>query len=278
MKLLLDEHSAGELADLAGVATLVLPIGSTEQHGPHLPVSTDALCAQAVARAAASEATTPEHPVLVAPTLGYGVSDHHLPRGGTLSVTSGVYLAFLNDVLASAVRVGFRRIVLINGHGGNEDLARQAARDTTVEHPAVIAAAGYWTMAWPDLVGICQRYGLGALPGHAGAFEASLVSHLLDREIDVSGVRPSQRPEATSPEHPLSVPAVEVHGWVEAIDGHSDGATAVSAAAGAEIFDCVSRRTAQFLRDFARRPLPDPVHRSGRHGPAAAGHEGKDER
>ncbi|NUT55395.1 MAG: creatininase family protein, partial [Thermoleophilia bacterium] len=79
-----DELTREELAELAPSALLVLPVGTTEQHGPHLATGTDALIAGAVAERAAAAAARPET-ILLAPTLAYGASDHHLPFGGTLS-------------------------------------------------------------------------------------------------------------------------------------------------------------------------------------------------
>jgi creatinine amidohydrolase len=264
MRILLEEYRSGELASIAERATLVFPVGSTEQHGPHLPVATDALVAQYVARAAASKVTTSDTPVLVAPTLNFGASDHHLPRAGTISVTGGTYLAFLNEMLASAAQGGFRRMVILNGHGGNEDLARQASRDTAVEHPVIIAAAAYWTMAWSRLVEISTTHGLGALPGHAGAFEASIMQHLTPDFVDMSTVRTADVTENTPHAHPLAVPTIETHGWIAEIDGYSNGARAAAAAAGAEALTSIVDGTAAFLKDFSKSELPPPVIRSGR--------------
>lgn len=263
MTVLLADHSTAELSSRIASSTLVVPIGSTEQHGPHLSVATDAVLAEHVARSAASQATAPDRPVLVAPTLNYGASDHHLPHAGTLSVRGTTYLALLIDILESAVRTGYRRIVLLNGHGGNEDLARQAAREVTAEYPAVIAAVGYWTLAWGRLVQVATRHGLGPVPGHAGAFETSLVAHVAPQYADVSAARRSE-PPPWPPEHPLSLPWMEVHGWIAAIDGHSDGVQHTDAAVGAEALEAVVDAAAEFLREVASRRPPERVDGSGR--------------
>jgi creatinine amidohydrolase len=271
MRVLLEEYRSAELASMTESSTLIFPVGSTEQHGPHLPVATDALVAQFVARAAAAKVTTGGAPMLVAPTLNFGASDHHLPRAGTISITGGTYLAFLNEMLASAAKSGFRRMVILNGHGGNEDLARQASRDTAVEHPVVIAAAGYWTMAWPSLVEICAAHGLGPLPGHAGAFEASVMQHLAPEFVEMATVRTKDAAESTPSDHPLAVPAIETHGWIAEIDGYSNGARAASALAGAQAVSSIVEATAAFLEDFSKRQLPPLVVRSGRNVQANQG-------
>src|SRR5207247_1868778 len=79
------ELTREELGALAPEALLLLPIGSTEQHGPHLPTSTDAALVTAVAERAAEAAEAPET-IVLAPTLAYGASQHHLPFGATLSL------------------------------------------------------------------------------------------------------------------------------------------------------------------------------------------------
>lgn len=264
MRILLEEYRSVELARIAVESTLVIPVGSTEQHGPHLPVFTDAFMAQSVARAAAIEATSSHAPILVAPTLNYGASDHHLPRAGTISVTGTTYLAIMNDILESAVRSGFRRIIILNGHGGNEDIARQASRDAAVEHPVIIAAAGYWTIAWSRLVDLCTTYGLGPLPGHAGAFETSLMQHLTPDLVDIGTIRSTDVSEPTPSVHPLAMPAIESHGWVSKIDGYSNGARAASNLAGADLYNCIVQETIDFFKEFSHRSLPSLVVGSGR--------------
>ncbi|RIQ19001.1 creatininase family protein [Jiangella rhizosphaerae] len=263
MRTLLEDYASGELRRLVGTATLVVPLGATEQHGPHMSLATDAILAEYVSRAAAEQASTPERPVLVAPALNVGASDHHLPHPGTLSVRGRTYLALLVDVVESAVRGGFRRVILLNGHGGNEDLARQAAREVTLEHPVIVAATGYWTVAWERLARLGADHGLGPVPGHAGAFEASLLMHARPGGVDLAATR---RVEAgpSAPTHPLAAPWVETHGWVAAIDGYSDGAHRADPAVGAEALRVVVAEAAAFFRDVAARTPPAHVPGSGR--------------
>ena len=93
---------------------LILVIGSTEQHGRHLTFATDAMVPYAIGRRA-SEATG----VIVAPPLNYGMSLHHLGFPGSLSLRPQTLVQVLLDLLESAAHHGFRRILLLNGHGGN---------------------------------------------------------------------------------------------------------------------------------------------------------------
>src|SRR5262249_41520040 len=154
-------------------ALLVLPVGAIEQHGPHLPVAVDTYAVTHIARAAAEQAAG-QIPILVAPTLPFGSSHHHLPFGGTLSLGTETYYRVLIDLAESLIAGGFRRIFFLNGHGGNNELIQLAARDLALRHPAHLAAASYWTIAWQALVAERANDSAG-LPGHAGTFETSLM-------------------------------------------------------------------------------------------------------
>ncbi|MGH7919853.1 MAG: creatininase family protein [Candidatus Dormibacteraceae bacterium] len=111
---------------------VVFPLGATEQHGPHLPVATDSLLVEMIAEQAALKLEG-SIPVLVAPTLAFGSSAHHLPFGATLSLPTTTYLTVLMELGKSAFTCWFRRVFFLNGHGGNAELAELAARDVAIE-------------------------------------------------------------------------------------------------------------------------------------------------
>jgi creatinine amidohydrolase len=241
------EHTSARLRELAPRLTAVVPIGATEQHGDHLPVGTDHLViAELSARAAIAAATT-ERPVLVAPVIAYGASHHHLPRAGTLSLTSSTALAVLRDLLASLATTGVRRIVVLNGHGGNDDLIRQAVRDVCLDYPVVATAASYWTVS-PDLAGLAQRHGIAPVPGHAGAFEESLVGAFRPELVAPEPRAPGDpTPEAVA----IDGFYTETHRWIDRIDGVSDDASAADASAGAQFIEHLVFRLADALRSVA---------------------------
>ncbi len=120
-RFLLHEITRDEAARRASGALAILPVGATEQHGPHLPLGTDFLIVEHVTRAAAQEARASVD-VLVAPTFQTGSSHHHLPFGGTISLSTERYYGTLRDMTESLILSGFRRIFIINGHGGNHEL------------------------------------------------------------------------------------------------------------------------------------------------------------
>jgi len=99
-------------------ATVLLPIGSTEQHGPHLPTGTDDfLAAETCARVAAL--LEPEHPVVITPAVWCGLAEHHMAFGGTFTLSLATLHTLLRDLCTSILRCGFRHILIVNGHGGN---------------------------------------------------------------------------------------------------------------------------------------------------------------
>jgi creatinine amidohydrolase len=244
------ELSSAELGTNLAQTTLVIPIGATEQHGPNLPVGVDAMVAEHVARRAAEQVT--DRRVLVAPVLAYGSSHHHLPRAGTLSLSSTTMLAVLRDLLDSAAVTGVQRVLILNGHGGNEDLARQAARDSTLTHPLVAAAVGYWSLAWDEVVDTARGYGISPVPGHAGSFETSLLLAMHPELVTTTEVPPGvSATRAASRTHPLAGVVIERHGWIDVIGGYSDDPSPASAEAGRAILDKVVAKCAAFLTDFA---------------------------
>src|SRR5215471_528071 len=108
---------------------VILPVGSTEQHGPHLPLDTDIVNAFEIAKAAAAWVGA-----LVAPPLYYGISPHWMGFPGTMSLDESTFVAAVTQLCNSLTKHGFRKIVVLNGHGGNksaiETIAQNVAEGT----------------------------------------------------------------------------------------------------------------------------------------------------
>jgi creatinine amidohydrolase len=124
---------ADELRDAAMQdAIVILPVASVEQHGPHLPVETDTAIGEAVTAGTARRLMERGERAVVLPAMWFGLSEHHMPFGGTITLGLPAFQAVIEDICRSLQRHGFRRIVLSNSHGGNENALRAITDDLTV--------------------------------------------------------------------------------------------------------------------------------------------------
>ena len=152
--------------DADGVDTdlALLPVGSTEQHGPHAPLGTDWLNAEAVANAGA-EAYDGE--VVVAPPIPVGVSEEHRQFTGTLWVSEDTFRQYVRETVASLAHHGWDRVIIVNGHGGNVAALREVA-GTITRHDEAYAVPFTWFEAVGD-----HRSDMG----HAGPLETAFLRH-----------------------------------------------------------------------------------------------------
>ena len=152
---------------------LLVPVGSVEQHGPHLPLATDAMIANAVTRAAAERLDAAGTPVLVAPSLNYGASGEHEGFPGTVSIGHEALFLLLAEFGRSAARWA-RGVIFVNGHGGNTATLTKVVDLLRYEGRAVA-----WTST--DLPGS---------DAHAGDTETSLLRHLAPWAVRVDLLEP----------------------------------------------------------------------------------------
>jgi creatinine amidohydrolase len=242
------ELNRNEVRAMAPTALAVIPIGATEQHGPHLATGMDYFTVEAIAREAAAIAGR-ETDVVVAPALPFGSSHHHLVFGGTLSFTTETYRRMLYELVESLVTDGFTRIFLLNGHGGNHELAQLAVRDIVLRYPVQAAAGSYWNIAWRDLVAAGVEP--ARLPGHAGEFETSVMMSL--RPDLVAKELPSrQLPVRTEPPVLPTPFRDERHGAWESINGHTDSPALASPEKGGLYRTVIAKSVAKAWTDYVR--------------------------
>lgn len=241
------EMTRAELTERLPEAVVALATGATEQHGPHLATGTDALLAETVLERAAEHYRTRDgqdvRTLILAPTLSYGASDHHLPFGGTLSLTPETLLAVLVDICRSLAADGGRRLLIVNGHGGNTGVCQAAAGAAAARFDLDVGYLDYWA---PLLATEIASLPPDAVPGHAGAFETSLVS----------AVRPDlvSAPEERSGYPPnIPVPGLQVYSarvWSD-WNGYTDSPGQASADVGADLLDRLASALADRIEAFA---------------------------
>ncbi|HET7450405.1 MAG TPA: creatininase family protein [Gaiellaceae bacterium] len=231
-----DALTRDEVAAAAPGALLVVPTGTTEQHGPHLATGTDAFIAEAVAERAAAVAAEPET-VLIAPTLPYGASHHHLPFGGTLSLSVDTFQRVLADLLESAAAAGCTRVFVLNAHGGNAHACASAVAEASRLHGIVAATALVSDLVDPEAVD-------GPLRGHAGSFETSLMLALAANRVRPD--RASASPGGPARRRARGLVVAEPGRWQE-LDGFTDRPDEATAARGEQaLAACVEAAAAAF--------------------------------
>lgn len=127
-------------------ALVILPVASTEQHGPHLATGVDTFLCTAVCQRTAVEVAKAQ-PVVVAPTVWMGLAEHHMELGGTFTLSLKGWHMLLHELCTAIKRAGFKKIAIINGHGGNMAALSALTTDLTRDLELPIASASYWTLA-----------------------------------------------------------------------------------------------------------------------------------
>lgn len=238
-----------------GKKTVIFPLGSFEQHGHHLPLTTDTDIVTAVARGV--EHNLPAKSLCL-PTLWPGHSTHHLFFPGTLSVDQSHYINLITDLCSSIIGMGARRIFLLNGHGGNDVPARAAMRELKSGFKGTrglqLVFASYWTLAARSIKEIRESE-IGGL-GHACEMETSIMLHLFPDRVRMERAR-RDGPRHTDPyrraDMLYSRPVYFVNEFHEVsktgVVGHPESATAKK---GKAFLDAIIRDVTEFADDFAK--------------------------
>jgi creatinine amidohydrolase len=227
---------------------VVVPIAACEQHSHHLPTITDTVLVTAVADGA--EAALPAE-LLQLPTLWLGASHHHLRFGATLSACVDVHAEILCEIVEPLLEDGYRRVMILNGHGGNIDTMQMALRQLQPDwREAVLAAASYWDLAAKELAELAE--GPRKNMGHACEFETSMMLALRPELVRKDQIRDDPpREDAALRGLYLAEDMFQRtdHGCV----GYPELATAEK---GRKFLGAAIGRTVEVMRELLRRPLP----------------------
>jgi len=164
-------------------AVIIIPVASTEQHGRHLPVNTDANCCFTIAVRAAE--AIEEFPVLVLPTIWTGYSPHHMPHPGTITLKYHTFVELLTQVAVSVHAHGFHKILFLNGHGGNSAVVDAMRTKLAAEERISVVGYTYWDLpSVPEEWKRISRSDKGFV-GHAAEIETSMQLYLQPDLVDM---------------------------------------------------------------------------------------------
>lgn len=169
--MMLEQLTWQEVDSLDRNTVVVVPFGAMEQHGPHLPLKTDALIGACICRRLGEAC---EGRILVLPQQWLGLSLHHMRFAGTISASVDTFIAMVTDTISSIAAAGFKNILALNSHGGNSAALEVALTKCKSLYPAHrFVATTYWNAAAAGLAGI-RESAIGGM-GHACELETSLV-------------------------------------------------------------------------------------------------------
>jgi creatinine amidohydrolase len=241
---------------------ILLPIGAIQQHGPHLPVDTDAMLVTQLALAVAEER---REQILVAPTLPYSPCLESMDFSGTVSVASRTFMEFCVAVVKSFAYHGFDHIFLLNGFGPNDNLLELVGRQINLETGALCGS-----MTWTSLLQVDPAFNAtwreSAFPGalHADELETSLYLALEENSVRMDQIedctpdsRPPNTPNTLVCEDHFGAGALYVPGWVSgrSTNGVLGEPSKATAEKGHRIWAESVRNLVSVLDEFYARPL-----------------------
>lgn len=166
-----DELTYEEINNLDRNIPVVLVLAATEQHGPHLPLATDRIIGEYFAHALH---LSMQDRVLVLPSAQIGCSSHHMDFTGSLSLQHNTFFHYVSDIVQSVIQHGFKKIILLNSHGGNQAIGQVLLEKLGFRYPSThFVLATWWHIAADQLKEITES-GFGGV-GHACEFETSVM-------------------------------------------------------------------------------------------------------
>jgi creatinine amidohydrolase len=241
-------------AALPSIGCLLVPVGSCEQHGPNLALAADAAQAAAYARLLARAM----HPRLaVAPTINYGLSEHHMHFAGSTTLSAKTFTDLCVEVAVGFARHGLRHVFFVNGHGGNDAALSIACDRLHGEHGMQAAHA---TAAVVGAAEQAPKIHQGRDVGHACEFEVSSAMHLCPEIVREAALTPGELAE-NPVRHTRAIGSLihRAYHWEERTRNGvlGDAAAAASAAHGREMTERGLGILCEFLEDFMTLPVPE---------------------
>jgi creatinine amidohydrolase len=237
---------------LARARLALVPVGSCEQHGPHLTLDTDIAIAGAFASRLADGLG---ELAVLCPPLGYGLSEHHLSFAGTLTLRPATFAGFLSEVVESLAHWGIKRVLVVNGHGGNVDAIRLVARAARRDHGALVAGVMWAQLAADE----AARHARSERYGHACEIETSVAMVLAPGSLHADRIaepNPAGRSDPlTDPPAPRADRPIWFREWTA--NGALGDPRHASTEIGTAVVDTAYERALAFARELTEEPLPE---------------------
>lgn len=259
-----DELTSPEIDEAAeDGATIVVPVGATEDHGPHLPLDVDRRIVEAVCEPAVAA----RDDALLFPTIDHGYLPHHMDFPGGITIDWRTFVDYVIDVCVSLAHHGFERILLVNGHGSNHHLLELASRQVMLQYPDIhCAMLSWWEIDEVRETASAVREAGPQGSAHAGEMETSIYMHLYPERVDTDAApRDVDYPESrhfnnldlagqTRPED--STP-VTMLGWWSTISetGVLGDATVATPETGELLLEAAVEGLGSVLEEFATYPI-----------------------
>ncbi len=186
-----DQLASAQLSQLSRSIPVILPVAATEQHGPHLPLATDRMIGEHFCQQLDKEMS---QDILILPSMAIGCSEHHLDFTGSLSLQHETFLQQAENILSCVLLHGFKKLFILNSHGGNQGIGQVLVEKFGHRHPnCEIIFTSWWKVASEDLL-LLSETGPGGV-GHAGEFETSLMLCIAPHLVQLARIdEPHNRP------------------------------------------------------------------------------------
>jgi creatinine amidohydrolase len=238
----------------------VLPVGTVEQHGPHLPLVTDVLTATEMSRMAVERISAE---AVLMPSVYYSFNEHHLDFPGTIAVKGETIINYVTDIGLSLAHHGFRKVLLVNGHGSNVPFLDIAARNITNKSEAICAMASWWSLIPRDLLTKLRESEFPGGMAHGCELETSVLMYLRGDlvQIDKAEKDISFQPTEFFYWDLQSPSPIVFQEWFSRYSrtGTVGDPTKASAEKGRVFVEAVVERMVALIREFRERKIADRV-------------------
>jgi len=234
-----EQMTREELRVLAEKDSLVvITIGAMEQHGPHLPVNTDNLIVNEIAKKSTKKARE-AIPIVLGPNIPFGFSPHHFIYAGAISLSVQTLITLLKEVVQSVTKTGFTKIFILNSHGGNDESIKLAAKEMSFDLDALIGAASYWNLVGHSFDTLLTDHDIYSV-GHAGQFETSLIMAIDQQFVRTKFLNEGKKGrEIFDLTFPSVVKNKPENVWVQ-MDGYSDKPWKANAEIGESVLEYIT--------------------------------------